>query len=891
MSKYESSSSDPESLIEPDRTLRSSQHSLMSPTGSQGSEFATSPPLTPTCVTTLKRFHFSSPKPKPKRRCKFGVRKSKFKGNQWKGRSSPLRSPVPSTPVSSASARKLKFESPLAVKRLEISFHSDVHQDVAASVSEPVGNCIINFQVLQSMFDQMLCGQCATGRISLSDSGTRAGCAHYILLTCDSCNWGKYYWTVSGKFRQKLQVGDKAIAKRNELVYASVLAGRLMGVGLPKLSIYHALFNLVSPLSQPVFTSVQHDIILVAEMIANQSMDQARDELRAYHETALSEPYVKTIVSFDGAYQMRSGKSGGGFSRYCFGAAISVHTAKVVSYGIACNSCKQCNEHRNMRRNGSISEEEYHIWEAIHKPRCTANYSEYASVQLESALAPVVVGDALDRGIIFSGLVTDGDNKTHEVLRKAKLYQHLGIDSIEHLECLSHVAKRLKANLCKRQDKLMKEIRSRKAGAREFYTSELQMGKGEVSKKIDSTFKGKLRKDSRQRLEWGSDTSMAIRTVSEAMAAQIASYYRKAVKTNVGNITAIIHSIKAIPLHLGANDDNAMDNHRFCPHSSESWCRYQAAIFSGEAPPSHPSYLSDEAVQLVQDLFADFGYDKADFVERIQDGRDSNHNEAIHSVLWGMVPKNETASYCNMQLGSALATIRYNDGWNGILKVCDALGITSTHNLSEHMKALDRERIHRAEFIPNSSKKRFTKKQLRPKKVRQQVKKFGEGYFSGKFSGAREHSDPDSHIPSEPDSPQHSVPITCQPSVPITCQPSVPITPQQSQPESSQPSIQVHEAPTASTELEQDACRICGGTEENRLVGIGVQLKMDAGDINWVCCEICEDWYHAECLGIDFEDVRGDNPWFCADCWTYLYINFIIRLYKTLVMNVYNIIE
>ena len=116
-------------------------------------------------------------------------------------------------------------------------------------------------------------------------------------------------------------------------------------------------------------------------------------------------------------------------------------------------------EHRNMRRNGSISEDEYHIWEAIHKPRCTANYTEYASVQVESALAPVVVGNALGRGIIFSGLVTDGDNKTHEVLRKANLDHHLGIDSIEHLECLSHVAKRLKANLCKRQYKLMKDIR------------------------------------------------------------------------------------------------------------------------------------------------------------------------------------------------------------------------------------------------------------------------------------------------------------------------------------------------------------------------------------------------------------------------------------------------
>ena len=123
----------------------------------------------------------------------------------------------------------------------------------------------------------------------------------YVLLLCDTCNWGRYYWTVSDKFRPKIQVGDKEITKSNELVNASVLAGRL---------------------SQPVYASVQNDIILVAEMIVNQSMDRARDELLAYHETALSEPYVKTIVSFDAACQMRSGKAGGGFSRYCFGAAI-----------------------------------------------------------------------------------------------------------------------------------------------------------------------------------------------------------------------------------------------------------------------------------------------------------------------------------------------------------------------------------------------------------------------------------------------------------------------------------------------------------------------------------------------------------------------------------------
>ena len=61
------------------------------------------------------------------------------------------------------------------------------------------------------------------------------------------------------------------------------------------------------------------------------------------------------------------------------------------------------------------------------------------------------------------------------------------MNSIDHLECLSHVAKRMKANFCKRQDNAMKTMRSRKAGAREFYTSELQMFKEDFGKKIEST--------------------------------------------------------------------------------------------------------------------------------------------------------------------------------------------------------------------------------------------------------------------------------------------------------------------------------------------------------------------------------------------------------------------
>ena len=54
---------------------------------------------------------------------------------------------------------------------------------------------------------------------------------------------------------------------------------------------------------------------------------------------------------------------------------------------------------------------------------------------------------AYDRGIIFSGVVSDGDNKTDAALKDADIYKTLGFD-IENgrLECLNHVLKMMKTN-------------------------------------------------------------------------------------------------------------------------------------------------------------------------------------------------------------------------------------------------------------------------------------------------------------------------------------------------------------------------------------------------------------------------------------------------------------
>ena len=434
-------------------------------------------------------------------------------------------------------------------------------------------------------------------------------------MQCNCCGIKNGYWSVSGKFRQKIPIGGRQITKRNALVYNCILGGRLIGVGHNKLGMYHAALNIPSPSTPRIFAKAQADLLIAVNFAAEQSMKEAVSELRTFLNIRSSD-HLKILASYDGAYQQRSGKSGGGFSRYCFAAAISVQSGKVLAYDIACNSCKICSELGNLYRDEVIRIEEFETRKLTHAPNCPAKFSSYASVQLESALAPTVVRSALSRGVIFLGIVTNGDNKTSEVLRQEDIYSHVGCQ-IERLECLAHVAKRIKTNLCKAQEKSLKSQRTEKEIKKRVMTASA-MPQNQIKKQL-SSFRRKLRKDSTKRAEWGSIQSRVILTISDAIAAQIASYFKLAVKRNKCDIPAIIDAINAIPLHLSANDQNADSNHRFCPKDSNTWCRYQSAISNRTPIPRHPNYLSPEAAKLISRVFSNFGYNTAKFIEKVQE--------------------------------------------------------------------------------------------------------------------------------------------------------------------------------------------------------------------------------------------------------------------------------
>ena len=156
----------------------------------------------------------------------------------------------------------------------------------------------------------------------------------------------------------------------------------------------------------------------------------------------------------------------------------------------------------------------------------------------------------------------------------------------------------------------MKEAGNDKKAEVRYLMKEKQMNKQEANKIIGEKYVGTLKADSKTREGWKGEStkkSVAIH-LSVAMCAQIVSYYSLVVQRNTNDIPSIILAINTIPLHIYANDENAATNHRYCPHSQDSWCHYQAAIFNNHTPPHHPNYLSQTAVDLIFSTFDDFKY-------------------------------------------------------------------------------------------------------------------------------------------------------------------------------------------------------------------------------------------------------------------------------------------
>ena len=125
-----------------------------------------------------------------------------------------------------------------------------------------------------------------------------------------------FFWCASGHFRSSIQLGDKKISKRNDIMYSTVLGGQLGGLSEANLRLYHAAINIQTPPADASFQNIQRDLLLASEHVANNSMMKAKIGLESLVGINPLTNCVYAVVSYDGAYHVRSKKGGGGYSPY-----------------------------------------------------------------------------------------------------------------------------------------------------------------------------------------------------------------------------------------------------------------------------------------------------------------------------------------------------------------------------------------------------------------------------------------------------------------------------------------------------------------------------------------------------------------------------------------------
>ena len=192
---------------------------------------------------------------------------------------------VPAVPIANKNANtvagsKLVYREEEKRKSicLEVCDDDDDDDITTTDVYAVQGNYVIDLNSFSSIIREVaMCRACEVGSLELFDSGQKESCATFLILRCNSCHYSRSFWSVSGTFgKSSVSVSASKIRMRNDMVYSSILGGRLIGIGLEKLSLYHATLNIPSPPSRYIYSSAQRDILVGAEQVARESMDRTR---------------------------------------------------------------------------------------------------------------------------------------------------------------------------------------------------------------------------------------------------------------------------------------------------------------------------------------------------------------------------------------------------------------------------------------------------------------------------------------------------------------------------------------------------------------------------------------------------------------------------------------
>ncbi|GBM21742.1 hypothetical protein AVEN_101579-1 [Araneus ventricosus] len=504
-------------------------------------------------------------------------KKIKFHGNRF------TRESVQE--CSSASASKLKDSSLICEEVLE------------SKSEELTGNRIFDLQTLISVFSVLCWPSCFSSGLKLTEDSRFGLCSNFS-LHCTNCSFIEGFCS------------SPKVKKSSNINKFFILGLRLAGRG------YAAGKKLCSTLSLPFLSksSFRHQekaILECVEMCSQENMIMAAEEVRRL-KAVPSNKICSCGVSVDGTWQRRGYSSLNGCT-----TIISIDTGKVLDAEIMSHYCRTCKTNDNVRYKNKENHE-------------CSNY-----VGSSGNMEPVGVYRMFEqskslRKLQYSQYYGDGDSKGFEEVKN--IY---GNNSVEKLECIGHVQKRVGSHL--------RKLKKNEKGLG---------GKGKLTDKLQN-------------------------------------YYGIAIRSNVGNLVEMQSAVIAAFFHCCSGKNKEM--HRQCPTGSHSWCKVQKAKFAGIKFVDKSPALPNSVVNSIKKTCMDLCDQK--LLKKCLHGKTQNCNESFNNVVWSIVPKETFVELQTLRLGINIAIILFNSGFAGLLPVFQKLGVLTGPDLKMFYWSLDNTRI------------------------------------------------------------------------------------------------------------------------------------------------------------------------------------------------------
>lgn len=147
--------------------------------------------------------------------------------------------------------------------------------------------------------------------------------------------------------------------------------------------------------------------------------------------------------------------------------------------------------------------------------------------------------------------------------------------------------------------------------------------------------------------------------------------------------------------HCSSSDDDPQ--HDNCPEGEESWCKWRKAEALGLLDNfKHDRQPLDSRVQeVIKPIYKDLSAD--DLLNRCLGAETQNSNESLNSLIWTFAPKTLHSGPKVVEIATFLATVIFNDGFQGVLKTMETLGLKVGFNADNYAYNRDNSRLQRSE--------------------------------------------------------------------------------------------------------------------------------------------------------------------------------------------------